>query len=397
MTAKKPRRCLCLILAWLLAFQLLPPAALAEEAAINVTVATGSKEKSLAEIPVQWDTAWFTADTSEYRQELALTALALSGAAYAQKGGSLCVQDALKALGFGKIKSYHYGVSSDIGDRTAYTFAVQKLKSAEGTPQYLIAVVVRGTGEYMEWASNLRMGAGSEHMGFVRAEKELLANLKSYLTEIDGSLKFLITGHSRGGAVANLLAARLPEAGLAKGEDIYAYTFAAPTVSAEVPEEGYGWIFNIVNEEDLVTRVPLPAWGYRRYGIDLPLPVEHKGELFDAMNQQYKALTDQDYAVYQDPNATDRLAEAIYRLAPTPTGTNMEMLAALFSGDLDGLSTLIEHNGIAALLLGRTALEVSSQLVPLIRQEQAGMRSAHCVAGYYSWLSVTSSFPEANR
>lgn len=398
MTVKNTRRWLSLLFACVLIFQLLPPAALAEEPEITVTIATGSLGRPLADIPVEWDTAWFVSDAAEYRQELALTALALSGAAYVEMRDSLSVQDALKALGFGTVQSYHYEAAKDIGDRTAYTFGLQKLESRKGKAQYLAAVVVRGTGEYMEWASNLNVGTGSDHTGFLRAEKELRANLKRYLSQAgitgpaDGSVKFLITGHSRGGAVANLLAARLCETKLARQGNIYAYTFAAPAVSTQACQEGYEWIFNIINPEDLVTQVPLEAWGYHRYGVDLPLPVEDSGELFDAVNRQYKALTGRDYAVYQDPGAPGEITAALGRLTPAPSGSGMAMLSALLSGDLEGLSALAEQNGIAALLLGKAAVEAASEITPLIRQEQAGMRSAHCAAGYYSWLSAPSGF-----
>jgi hypothetical protein len=95
--------------------------------------------------------------------------------------------------------------------------------------------------------------------------------------------KLWITGHSRGGAVANLLAAELTRLArnnnplaLATQNNIYTYTYATPNV--KVPEMGtpsetseqmrdrYLNIFNIVINQDFVTQVPLERWGYTKYG-----------------------------------------------------------------------------------------------------------------------------------
>ena len=53
------------------------------------------------------------------------------------------------------------------------------------------------------------------------------------------------------------------------------------------------------------------------------------------------------------------------------------------------LSRLMKQGG--ALSMGRTALRLSAELAPLLGQEQEALRSAHCMAGYYSWLSASPS------
>ena len=222
---------------------------------------------------------------------------------------------------------------------------------------------------------------------------ELLGSLAAYLAQggpakAGETVKFFITGHSRGGAAANLLAARLADSGLVKKEDVFCYTFAAPAVSVEAAEEGYENIFNIVNETDLVTQVPLSAWGYRRYGVDKPLPTGDAA-LFDGMNRQYKALSGQEYAAYRDPETVERITAAVRRLAPSTSSANMELIAAILNGDLEELSRLMKQGG--ALSMGRTALRLSAELAPLLGQEQEALRSAHCMAGYYSWLSASPS------
>ena len=394
------RRWIRVLAVLLLSAVLLPlsgRAAPAEETGIPIIIGTGIKEQPKAEVQIPWDDGWFEEDPAAYRHDLALAAMGLSGAAYVRTDRGISARAALEDLGFGHLKSYHYQLTLESGGQTAYTFGVKTLRDGKGKSFRLIAVVVRGTGEYMEWAGNLNVGTGLVHAGFDEAGNELMANLKRYLAENGGEdpVKFLITGHSRGGAVANLTAARLVKKGLAEKENVYAYTFAAPAVSADAAEEGYENIFNMINEADLVPRVPLQDWGYRRYGVDVPLPAadgeeDGYGALFEKMDRQYTALTGQPYAVYQDEAAVDKITSALGRLIPTVPGENMEMIAALLGGDLEGLSDLARQNGLAAILLGRTALQVSSELTPLLQRERPGMVSAHCMAGYYCWLSACS-------
>jgi len=369
-------------------------AARAADGGVMVTIGTGAAENPTAEVSVKWDDAWFTADADAYQHDLAVTAMALSAAAYVRTLG-LSVQNALEAFGFGHVKSCNYQFSAQSSERTAYTFAVKDVKNQDGKAVKLVAVVIRGTGVYTEWAGNLNVGTGSEHKGFAQARDELMGNLEKYLPEagVTGKAKFLVTGHSRGGAAANLTAARLVDAGMAEKEDVYGYTFAAPAVSTEAKTEGYENIFNIIKEDDLVTQVPLAQWGYCRYGIDRPLPAKSDGgEAYDGqfatMSQQYTALTGKSYVVYQDEETVEKLTGTLYQLAPTVSGTNMAMLSALLRGDLEGLSVLVEGDPLAALLMGRTAIRASSELTPLLQREQAALVSAHCMAGYYSWLSA---------
>ena len=404
--ARLATRLFALLLLCAMAASLPVPTALASEGkrAVPVTIDTGIAGASDAKIEVLWDDAWFTADDTTYNHDLAIAAMALSGAAY-RGGQNTGVQAALKALRFGNIRSYNYTpVLSTVTSVTAYTFAVKEIPASGGTA-YLTAIVIRGTGEYMEWAGNLNMGGGTDHAGFAKARDELLARLDQYLAGLNlteekrQSMRYLVTGHSRGGAAANLTAARLTDAG-APGA-VYAYTFASPAVSFKAAGAGYENIFNIISDEDLVTQVPLSSWGCGRYGTDLHLPTKARdGEAYAAsfarMDRQYTALTGKPYTVYKDQELVAKLTSALYKLVPNATGPSMAMLSALFTGNFTGLSDLIRENSLTALLMARWMLELSSELTPLIQQEAGGMASAHCMASYYSWL-VSARTPEEVR
>ena len=112
---------------------------------------------------------------------------------------------------------------------------------------------------------------------FAALAEEVFTNVENYLssTGLQDPI-ILVTGHSMGAAIANILAARLNET--MDSGNIYAYTFATPrTVNEAVSGNqavNYPNIFNILNSNDAVTYVPLtitlPVVNYwKRHGIDL--------------------------------------------------------------------------------------------------------------------------------
>ena len=247
--------------------------------------------------PVALDDSWFAQDPNAYNHDLARACVALCAVVNAESafyGGKTDVDfagEALGALGFTDIRSDSYAKRSAASDEvaaiftgstdvTAYVFARKRL--ADGRD--LVFVGIRGT-YGSEWLSNfnLKESAQLDHRGFDRAEEEIRAGLAAYCDELGidpAESALLVTGHSRGGAVANLLAAQLDAAAQEDGEGargdggaqdsgtfprdgIYAYTFAAPnaTQAAGADGEAYANIFNVVNSTDLVPRLPLEAWG----------------------------------------------------------------------------------------------------------------------------------------
>ena len=133
----------------------------------------------------------------------------------------------------------------------------------------------------MEWIDNFDSGIGETHMGFERAAVRVSEQLSKYVKDnnISGNIKVLVTGHSRGAAIANLVGKKLNDKELnalksIDKNDIYVYTYATPNVTRKenVDNSRYDNIYNIVNPEDFVTKVLPVAWGYYRYGITYSLP-----------------------------------------------------------------------------------------------------------------------------
>ena len=146
-------------------------------------------------------------------------------------------------------------------DGILLAYCIARKQLSDGTE--IVLIVTRGTdfGNLTEVFSNLHIGlSGNRHRGFSDAEKELMEDLVSFLGTDDFSGKrFVLTGHSRGAAVINLLAADLIDGGVDKA-DLYAYTFACPDVEKMTDDKAesdrYDSIFNIGNANDFVTWVP---------------------------------------------------------------------------------------------------------------------------------------------
>ena len=249
-----------------------------------------------------WDDSYVTNSPTTYRQELAGPLCALAASTY----GFRLFTDirSLMDMGFppervrrcyGKALCYDdpkYG-----RDRVGYTLAVRH-SELPGSDYEIVMVLVRGTFGRDEWISNVNLANkwGEKpdpdpaemprfHEGFSLAADSVMDALAEFVGEqgIDLSkAKILVTGHSRGAAVANLIGARLDLAGMGKGafaavrpENVYVYTFATPGVTIQ-PTEGmkdpkFGNIFNVINPEDIVPTVPFAFWGAGRFGHDLHL------------------------------------------------------------------------------------------------------------------------------
>ncbi len=205
----------------------------------------------------------------------------------------------LPVFGFKDIANYtldHYG-----GDDICELTVGHRLYTYAGETKEIVALWVRGTEPKSseEWSSNFNMGdlarffddydcaedktprqpnddwtRKTNHRGFDVCATRLLSYLKNtYFPEFvqpeldshpEASLTNWLTGHSRGTAVANLMASYIID----EGGEVYAYTYAAPnnTANTEASAERYDCIFNLVNTNDFVPMLPMTEWGFTRYG-----------------------------------------------------------------------------------------------------------------------------------
>lgn len=243
------------------------------------------------DIPFEWNEKWFGEKSPEnYNHGLARISAALSEVAYVNQKvdpNLNQLKNVYKKLGFSEADmEFHYDIdynASGVGkDQAAFSFATKDINSAKGR-RSLVILTIRGTPmSAPEWISNVNVADSTHssvalHEGFFYTQTIIQKALIYFLLKkrIDpDSTYFLITGHSRGAALSNLIGANLADQGYFPTENIYVYTFAAPNVSQEdkVRDSKYNFIWNIVNPEDIVPIVPLnrkdkkSEWNFGKFG-----------------------------------------------------------------------------------------------------------------------------------
>lgn len=202
-----------------------------------------------------------------YNPELSHMLIALSNAAYDMN----YIRQGFSHLGFSQCDRHWC---------TFITFNIGTKKQNDGCT--LALVVVRGSEGDADWWSNfdIRLNSSRFHTGFADAANEVYTQLINKVgAENLSSTKFVITGHSRGAAVANLLEVKLSELGVPR-ENVYGYNFACPDVAVGLPTR-WNWmgehnnIFNINNAPDPVSMIPgvlgnvinlVPATSWGKFG-----------------------------------------------------------------------------------------------------------------------------------
>lgn len=253
-----------------------------------------------AHCEVPWNTEWFASPSSKFNMDLAVASigLAMSSARNSKKNGCKYVTASLEALGFSDVDATAFNHRSEEDpsdfdknpDLAAYAIAHQTVRDTSGNPTHLVAFVIRGTSHTKEWESNANVANGvtdgnynvEYHEGFDAAADEAFGHLAQYMAHHGISphdAAIWICGHSRGAAIANLIGGFMCESEEFDRNRVFVYTFAtpAPTRRKDAHSTAFEGIFNIIDPEDYVPRMPLESWGFTRFGNTLCLPVSAFG------------------------------------------------------------------------------------------------------------------------
>jgi len=345
--------------------------------------------------PVKWDEHFFASPSEKYNHLLAKLSMGLSAAAYPAEMSytgdeAFFIQNMLTQMDMENIISFNYNRNNIVnyfgdGDSVGYTFATKKILLPDGEHDLYI-IAIRGSYKN-EWFSNFRLGTEHTHIGFKIAAQELLQNFSTYYAYTGGSnSKILVTGHSRGAAVANLVAKELSDGGsysFTNRSNMFAYTFATPNVSklAIDTELIYNNIFNIIHYDDFVTVMPLRAWGFGRYGVTLEFPRSKE----TLLKQAFYDLTGTKFVGYNGDQEVDQFEDNLWRLAPTP--------GSYYDTSL-GFSPFHYFNGVATLIAGTADgildhLNITYIISTIADREGFGPISRF-FAGYYNDTLFTS-------
>lgn len=156
----------------------------------------------------------------------------------------------------------------------------------DGKVYTLLAVGCRGGGYELEWCGNFNIGTDGDFAGFHASSQIAYDFIKKYIYyfNVSGPVILWSAGFSRGGATCNMLGGKIDSI-LSRGEQpfdgvtlecrhAYFYTFEAPRGACTESREAVVCtnIFNVINENDLVTYAAPSAFGFGRFGKDVFLP-----------------------------------------------------------------------------------------------------------------------------
>ncbi|WP_251212881.1 lipase family protein [Adlercreutzia murintestinalis] len=295
---------------------------------------------------VPWDPAWFAAPHDRFNVRLAATSMAVAAATCRNTSHNdfRYVRGALEALDFRDVSvgSYQHRNEVDQGDYerdvdlVAYGMGHQVI-NVGGEEVPLVVLAIRGTSRTREWVSNANVADSVSdgnynveyHEGFDAAADEAYGHVAQYLVHHGINMseaRVWIVGHSRGAAVANLVAAFLCESGEFSPDHVFAYAFATPGVTRRKDADAavFGGIFNVIDPVDYVPRLPLESWGFRRFGATYTLPTPCAGDdAPDGFEQASQRLFMQ-FAGIERPTfatigPTARLVRHVASISPTIT------------------------------------------------------------------------------
>lgn len=156
----------------------------------------------------------------------------------------------------------------DVAETQAF---LARTRAADGA----MILAFRGTQSLKDWMTdvdiNLVNGPGGKvHDGFLCALNTVWRPLTKLMDATREHRKLWITGHSLGGALATLATAKLR---LEKAQPVSGlYTFGSPRVGNEefarnFDADFYYQYYRVVNNNDVVPRIPFRLMAYRHVGI----------------------------------------------------------------------------------------------------------------------------------
>lgn len=254
------------VLSLAVAVSALPLNAFAEEPAERVKVISDTFSfRNDKDFVFYYSDDYFAASGKEKNEHLRTMSLCLAMAAAGNRDHTPGYAVELPAkIGFEDVQTYDFNVEPT-EDTIACTISHKETNNGE-----ILAVGIRGVNYDDEVVNLVVSGTEGDAEGFSEATKKIVDRIKKYEADNDLSgAKIWITGFSRSACIADLtgkyINQHLDEFGITD-DDLYAYTFETPAASAE--DTNYENIHNILNPDDIVTKVYPAEWNLTTCGVD---------------------------------------------------------------------------------------------------------------------------------
>ena len=258
------------------------------ETSLHKIVNTSGGDKKTAKYIYDYDENWFFTPSTTYQHGLTKMSIRGAVAGYGVMDDPHSIDTNIKYLMAGTDKNsleftnYESSYPDPKTNTIGYAISSKNIKNSAGETCSLLMVTVRGGGYMDEWGGNFNLGTKDEHQGFNEAALQVRDGIKKYVEKykdkLPYELKVWISGYSRGAATTNLVAKMLDDGaieGLTR-DNIYAFCFECPQNTTKtqsyVESDKYKNIVSIVNSVDLVPKVAMSGFEFKRYGTVYQLP-----------------------------------------------------------------------------------------------------------------------------
>lgn len=258
------------------------------ETSLHKIVNTSGGDKKTAKYIYDYDENWFFTPSTTYQHGLTKMSIRGAVAGYGVMDDPHSIDTNIKYLMAGTDKNsleftnYESSYPDPKTNTIGYAISSKNIKNSAGKTASLLMVIVRGGGYMDEWGGNFDLGTKDEHQGFNEAALQVRDGIKKYVEKykdkLPYELKVWISGYSRGAATTNRVAKMLDD-GAVEGltrDNIYAFCFECPQNTTKtqsyVESDKYKNIVSIVNSVDLVPKVAMSGFEFKRYGTVYQLP-----------------------------------------------------------------------------------------------------------------------------
>lgn len=258
------------------------------ETSLHKIVNTSGGDKKTAKYIYDYDENWFFTPSTTYQHGLTKMSIRGAVAGYGVMDDPHSINTNIKYLMAETDKNsleftnYESSYPDPKTNTIGYAISSKNIKNSAGKTGSLLMVTVRGGGYMDEWGGNFDLGTKDEHQGFNEAALQVRDGIKKYVEKykdkLPYELKVWISGYSRGAATTNRVAKMLDD-GAVEGltrDNIYAFCFECPQNTTKtqsyVESDKYKNIVSIVNSVDLVPKVAMSGFEFKRYGTVYQLP-----------------------------------------------------------------------------------------------------------------------------
>ena len=258
------------------------------ETSLHKIVNTSGGDKKTAKYIYDYDENWFFTPSTTYQHGLTKMSIRGAVAGYGVMDDPHSIDTNIKYLMVETDKNsleftnYESSYPNPKTNTIGYAISSKNIKNSAGKTGSLLMVTVRGGGYMDEWGGNFDLGTKDEHQGFNEAALQVRDGIKKYVEKykdkLPYELKVWISGYSRGAATTNRVAKMLDD-GAVEGltrDNIYAFCFECPQNTTKtqsyVESDKYKNIVSIVNSVDLVPKVAMSGFEFKRYGTVYQLP-----------------------------------------------------------------------------------------------------------------------------